>query len=50
MPESLLPMLGLSNALNLSALGLGLTVVIFVVVELALSSIGYKLHIRKHPY
>ena len=49
-PESLLPMLGLSNALNLSALGLGLTVVIFVVVELALSSIGYKLHIRKHPY
>jgi hypothetical protein len=36
--------------LNLSVLGLGLTVVIFVVAELVLSSIGYKLHIRKHPY
>jgi CDP-2,3-bis-(O-geranylgeranyl)-sn-glycerol synthase len=49
-PESLLPMLGLWNVLNLSALGLGLTVVIFVVVELVLSPIGHKLHIRKHPY
>ena len=49
-PESLLPMLGLSNVLNLSALGLGLTVVIFVFVEQGLSFIGYKLHIRKHPY
>jgi CDP-2,3-bis-(O-geranylgeranyl)-sn-glycerol synthase len=49
-PESLLPMLGMWNVLNLSALGLGLTVVVFVVVELVLSSIGYKLHIRKHPY
>ncbi len=49
-PESLFPMLGLWNVLNFSALSLGLTVVIFVVVELVLSSIGYKLHIRKHPY
>ncbi len=49
-PESLFPMLGLWNVLNLSVLGLGLTVVIFVVAELVLSSIGYKLHIREHPY
>ena len=49
-PESLLPMLGMWTVLNLSALGLGLTVVVFVVVELVLSFIGYKLHIRKHPY
>ena len=49
-PESLFPMLGMWNVLNLSVLGLGLTVVIFVVAELLLSSIGYKLHIRKHPY
>ena len=49
-PESLFPMLGMWNVLNLSALGLGLTVVIFVVAEQVLSSIGYKLHIRKHPY
>jgi hypothetical protein len=27
-----------------------LTVVLFVVLELVLSPIGYKLHIRKHPY
>ena len=49
-PESLFPMLGLWNVLNLSVLGLGLTVVAFVVVELVLSVIGHKLHIRKHPY
>jgi CDP-2,3-bis-(O-geranylgeranyl)-sn-glycerol synthase len=49
-PESLFPMLGMWNALNLSALGLGLTVVIFVVAEQVFSFIGYKLHIRKHPY
>ena len=49
-PESLFPMLGMWNVLNLSVLGVGLTVVIFVVAELVLSSIGYKLHIRKHPY
>jgi CDP-diglyceride synthetase len=49
-PESLFPMLGMWNVLNLSALGLGLTVMGFVVVELVLSPIRYKLHIRKHPY
>jgi CDP-2,3-bis-(O-geranylgeranyl)-sn-glycerol synthase len=49
-PESLLPMLGLLNMLDVSALGVGLTVVMFVVVELVLSFVGYKLHIRKHPY
>lgn len=49
-PESLLPMLGLSTVLNLSALGLGLTVVRLVVVELVWSVIGYKRHMRKHPY
>ena len=49
-PESLFPMLGMWNVLNLSVLGLGLTVVVFVVVELVLSPIGHKLHIRKHPY
>ena len=49
-PESLLPMLAMWNVLNLSVLGLGLTVVIFVFAEQGLSFIGYKLHIRKHPY
>jgi len=49
-PESLFPMLGLWNVLNLSVLGVGLTVVVFVVAELVLSPIGHKLHIRKHPY
>lgn len=49
-PESLLPMLGMWNVLNLSVLGLGLTVVIFVFADLVLSPIGHKLHIRKHPY
>ncbi len=49
-PESLFPMLGMWNVLNLSVLGLGLTVVIFVVAELVLSVMLYKLDIRKHPY
>jgi len=49
-PEILFPMLGLWNVLNLSVLGLGLTVVIFVFAELVLSPIGHKLHMRKHPY
>ena len=49
-PESLFPMLAMWNVLNLSVLGLGLTVMGFVVVELVLSPIRYKLHIRKHPY
>ena len=50
LPESLFPMLGLWNVLNLSVLGVGLTVVVFVVVELVLSVMLYKLDIRKHPY
>ena len=49
-PESLFPMLGIWNVFNLSALGVGLTVAMFIVAEQVLSFIGYKLHIRKHPY
>jgi len=49
-PESLLPLLGAWNVLNLSALGVGLTVAMFIVADQVLSLIGYKLHIRKHPY
>jgi uncharacterized membrane protein len=38
------------HVLNLSIWGMGVTVAIFIVAEQVLSFIGYKLHIRKHPY
>jgi len=49
-PESLFPLLGMWHVLNLSIWGMGVTVAIFIVAEQVLSFIGYKLHIRKHPY
>ncbi len=49
-PESLLPLLGVWQQLSLTWEGIVATVVGFFLVELGLSGILYKLHIRKHPY
>ncbi len=49
-PESLLPLLGVWNQLSLTLGGIVATVVGFFILELALSMILYKLHIRRHPY
>ena len=49
-PESLLPLLGVWQPLSLTWEGIAATVAGFFIVELGLSGILYKLHIRKHPY
>jgi len=49
-PESLLPLLGVWQQLSLTWEGILATLAGFFLVELGLSGIMYKLHIRKHPY
>ncbi|MGD9851087.1 MAG: CDP-archaeol synthase [Nitrospirales bacterium] len=49
-PESVIPLIGVKSAYGLSWPGIGLTVGGFLVLELLLSGLLYKLHIRKHPY
>jgi hypothetical protein len=49
-PESLLPMLATHFLLGVSWSGVLLVVVLFFVLELLLSKILYKIHIRKVPY
>ncbi len=49
-PESLFPMLACKNLLSLTLLDIMLVVVIFFVVELVLSKILYRLHLRVKPY
>ena len=49
-PESLLPLLGVWQQLFLTWEGIVATVAGFFLVEIGLSRILYKLHIRKHPY
>lgn len=49
-PESLLPLLGVWQQLSLTLEGIAGTVAGFFVLELGLSAILYKLHIRRHPY
>ncbi len=49
-PESLFPLLGVWNQLSLALEGIASIVIGFFILELALSMILYKLHIRRHPY
>jgi len=49
-PESLLPMLACREALSLTALDIALGVAIFLAVELALSRLLFKAHLRDEPY
>jgi len=49
-PESLLPLLAVQSMLNLKMTNIAIIVIVFVILELLLSRILYKAHIRKHPY
>jgi hypothetical protein len=49
-PEALLPMLLLPTTLHLSAADIAVTVAAFVILELALSWLLFRLHIRDRPY
>lgn len=49
-PESLLPLLAVREEFNLSALHIGEIVAGFVLIELLLSRVLYRLHVRKRPY
>jgi hypothetical protein len=48
--ESLLPLLGVWGALSLSAMGIMVTVGVFMTFELIFSPILYKFRIRKNPF
>jgi len=49
-PEALLPLLLLGTRLELSAAGIAVTVAAFVILELVLSRLLFRLHIRDRPY
>lgn len=49
-PEGLLPLIGVKPLLGLTWQGIGYTVGAFVALELGLSFVSYKLHLRRHPY
>jgi CDP-2,3-bis-(O-geranylgeranyl)-sn-glycerol synthase len=49
-PESLLPLLAVQPALDLSWLSIGVVVSAFVAVHLILSPLLFRLHIRDRPY
>ena len=49
-PESLLPLLLLQGQLGLGGSDIAFVVVVFIVLELALSRLLFKLHIRDRPY
>lgn len=49
-PESLLPLLAVRSRFGLSALEIGLLVLAFVVLELAISRVLYRLRLRDQPY
>jgi CDP-2,3-bis-(O-geranylgeranyl)-sn-glycerol synthase len=50
LPESLLPLLALRGALALSAADIGVGVAGFLIGELVLSRLLYKIHLRDEPY
>jgi CDP-2,3-bis-(O-geranylgeranyl)-sn-glycerol synthase len=49
-PESLLPLLALQSSFELSVLQIATLVLAFVVIELLLSRVLFKLHLRNRPY
>lgn len=49
-PESLLPALVARQALSLSAIDIAATTVIFMLAEMALSVLFFRLHLRERPY
>lgn len=49
-PESLLPALAVRRALGLSAMDISVTVAAFMVGEMVLSVVFFRLHLRERPY
>lgn len=49
-PESLLPLLVIRETVGLSWTAITVLVILFIILELLLSRILYRLHIRKRPY
>ena len=49
-PESLLPAIFLMQTFKLSLASASILVIIFIIFELAISRVLYKIRIRKHPY
>jgi CDP-2,3-bis-(O-geranylgeranyl)-sn-glycerol synthase len=49
-PESLLPLLAVAGEFGLSWTTIGLITIGFIVVELALSRVLYRLGVRNRPY
>lgn len=49
-PESLLPLLLLQEALGLSLAEVAMAVVLFTLVDMGLSPLLYRLHVRNRPY
>jgi hypothetical protein len=49
-PESLLPLLAVGGGLRLEPAAIAGLVLVFIVLELALSRFLYALHIRERPY
>jgi len=49
-PEALLPLLALRGPLDLNSMAVGILVLAFVALELLLSRLLYRFHLRKRPY
>ena len=49
-PESLLPMLAMSLAGQISWLVAGVSIGLFIITDIWFSKLLYRLHIRQHPY
>ena len=49
-PESLLPVVVMNTELELNMIDIGLVVLVFFLIEVYLSPILYRWHIRKRPY
>ena len=49
-PESLLPLILVADPLNLAARDIAIIVLSFIALELILSRILFRMHIRKRPY
>ncbi|MDT8376785.1 MAG: CDP-archaeol synthase [Mariprofundaceae bacterium] len=50
LPESLLPLLAVAGPLAISATEIMATVITFIVLELLISRVLFRLKLRKHPY
>ena len=49
-PEALFPVLAVRGMVGLSAVDIGVVVVVFLVAEMLLSVVFFKMHLRERPY